>query len=30
VWVNGRKIADAQGILQGARPAGKLLREFAA
>jgi N-acyl-D-aspartate/D-glutamate deacylase len=30
VWVNGRKIADAQGIVPGARPAGRLLREFAA
>ena len=30
VWVNGEKIADAAGIAEGARPAGKVLREFAA
>jgi len=30
VWVNGEKIADANGIVEGARPAGKVLREFAA
>jgi N-acyl-D-aspartate/D-glutamate deacylase len=30
VWVNGRKIADAQGIRADAPKAGKVLREFAA
>ena len=30
VWVNGRKIADAKGILPDAQPAGRLLREFTA
>ncbi|HEU5283406.1 MAG TPA: amidohydrolase family protein, partial [Burkholderiales bacterium] len=30
VWVNGRKIADGQGIVPGAPAPGKLLREFAA
>jgi N-acyl-D-aspartate/D-glutamate deacylase len=30
VWVNGRKIADAQGIVPDAPAPGKLLREFAA
>jgi N-acyl-D-aspartate/D-glutamate deacylase len=30
VWVNGRKVADARGMVPDARPAGRLLREFAA
>jgi N-acyl-D-aspartate/D-glutamate deacylase len=30
VWVNGRKVADARGIVPDAPPAGRLLREFAA
>jgi hypothetical protein len=29
VWVNGRKIADAQGIRADAPKAGKVLRDFA-
>jgi N-acyl-D-aspartate/D-glutamate deacylase len=30
VWVNGQRVADAQGLVDGARPAGKVLREFSA
>jgi N-acyl-D-aspartate/D-glutamate deacylase len=30
VWVNGERIADARGISAESRPAGKVLREFAA
>ncbi len=30
VWVNGVRTADENGLLQGAAPAGKVLREFAA
>jgi N-acyl-D-aspartate/D-glutamate deacylase len=28
VWVNGRRTADASGILDEVRPAGKVMREF--
>jgi N-acyl-D-aspartate/D-glutamate deacylase len=30
VWVNGSRIADENGFIEGARPQGKVLREFAA
>jgi len=30
VWVNGQRIADADGMRANAQPAGKVLREFAA
>jgi hypothetical protein len=29
VWVNGKQIADAQGIVPDAPRAGRVLREFA-
>jgi N-acyl-D-amino-acid deacylase len=30
VWVNGKKLADANGIVAGAQKAGRVIREFAA
>ena len=30
VWVNGQRVADAGGLVQGAPPAGTVLREFSA
>jgi N-acyl-D-amino-acid deacylase len=30
VWVNGSRIADGNGFVAGARPQGRVLREFAA
>jgi hypothetical protein len=29
VWVNGQRIADADGMCENAEPVGKVLREFA-